>query len=264
VLLASSVIAGCATTPPQQCQPAIADDANADILNRWNEECSGLDRLQLKGQIQLEWEEQRDGRTSSRKEQGDMEMLLGGAARGSLRITKFGDVKYWVGMTPSHYWEFDLMSDPTTLRVRPPSVDDGGLLLSPELLRLLLAVDPWPGDAKVHVIGSDLRIAGSVFDGAFEAIVRRSDLRVERVNVDLGDRGRFSSVHRWTTGETPIGGTWHARRLATTVDLHVPDAMIKLSIRTATALSKQSFKSLADVWFDLDRIRGHLRPDVVE
>ncbi|MCP4837794.1 MAG: hypothetical protein GY894_00330 [Planctomycetes bacterium] len=262
--LASGVIAGCVTVTPPPCQPALPDDATASLLNQWSERCSDLDRLRFKGQIQLEWEDDQDGRQTSHKEQGDMELLLDGASRGSLRITKFGDVKYWLGMTPKRYWEFDLMSDPTRLRVRQPSVNDGGLLASPELLRMLLSLDPWPEGAKVQQRGSNLHISGTAFDGTFEATVRRSDLRVERVEVDLGDRGQFIGVHRWTTGATTIDNTASARQLAKTIDLHVPDSMIKLQVVTATALSAEALKPLADVWFDLDRIQTHLRPDVVE
>ncbi|MDP7070238.1 MAG: hypothetical protein QF561_02705 [Phycisphaerales bacterium] len=264
LLLVVGVFTGCVAGPDRSSGSSVIDGGAPAVLERWAIRCEGLQWLRLKGQIQLEWEEGAQGHRTARKEQGDMEVLLDGHEHASLRITKFGDVKFWVGMTPDRYWEFDMISEPSVLRVRPPSIDDGGLMISPSLFRMLLALDPWPDAASVERSGTSLKVTADVIGGTLVATLRASDLRVEQVVVDLGDTGRFTSEHRWTTGAIRVQDAPQARPLASVVDLHVPEALIKVSTSTARAFSEEAIRPVADIWFDLDRVRAHLRPDVVE
>ena len=248
-------IAGCRSAAPVTPHSDIGT-----VQARWNTSVEHYQRLRLRGQIQIHWQDE-DG---SHSEQGDLDALLDGETRSSMRITKFGDVMLWFTITPNRAWIFDMLSEPTRLTVRTPEELQTQLTIRPEVLRLLLGIDPWPADAKVQLSGGDVVLTATTLGGQLTATLEPSTLRPKVITLAFPEEGPFVGRHRWTTGEVRVGGAQGGRRIATVVDIVTPEALLKLRTSTIVALTAAEMKPLAAVWFDLDRVRSHLKPEVLE
>jgi hypothetical protein len=257
VAFVALVLAGC--TAPQPVAISSPDTVLAD----WARRTRPLERLQFEGQVQVEWEDEQ----GDHMEQGDLAAWLDGDQRSSLRVTKFGDVYLWYGATPDHVWVFDFVSEPSVLRQGPADRDMGAgtLAVRPAVLRMLMGLDPWPADALVTSEQDATVIRGPALGGQFEARLRPDDLQPLTITLTFPRRGRLVAEHRWTTGRVRVDSAPQARRLARVVDLHDAQAKAKVKIRTshAEALSGEQMDAQATV-FDLEKIKAHLRPDVVK
>ncbi|MDP7030169.1 MAG: hypothetical protein QF733_08110 [Phycisphaerales bacterium] len=249
---ASLLVAACAA-------PAPRGDAAADWRATWDASVAGLERLRLQGQIQVQWKDA-DG---SHREQGDLDAILDGDARSSLRVTKFGDVMMWIGVTPDQAWVFDMTSDPTTLTVGVPGAAEGQPMLPPSVLRLVLALDPWPsGTIRTVDDSGNVVLEGQVSGGSFRARLDAGTLRPIDVRFHRDDVGTVTGTHRWTTGEVRIAP--RVRVLARVVDVSAGDTLLKFRTSRGQVLSADDIARLAGVWFDVDRIAAHLKPELIQ
>lgn len=243
--------AGCVTHPPKPVEPV-------DWRASWNASVAGLDRIRLRGQIQVQWADE-DG---AHREQGDLDALLDGDSRISLRVTKFGDVMLWLGSTPAGSWMFDLTASPTTLTSSGPDDARGQPLLPPPVLRLVLGLDPWPAETARDQTMVGLVLKGALSGGTFTATLEPGTLRPLEVRFQRDDIGTVVGTHRWTTGVVHVApGT---RVLARVVDVQSGDTLLKFRTAKAQVILPDQMTRLAAVWFDVDRIASHLKPEVVE
>jgi len=242
---------GCASPPP-------VDATQTDWRSPWDASVAVLERVRLQGQIQVQWKDE-DG---SHREQGDLNALLDGDSRASLRITKFGDVMMWIGMMPSQAWVFDLTAEPTTLTIGEPGDAEGQPFLPPSVLRLVLALDPWPSGTTRTAEAGVIGLKGEVSGGSFQATLERGTLRPIEIRFERDDVGTVVGVHRWTTGEVRIAPT--ARPLARVVDVTARDTLLKFRTSRGQVISAEDMTRLAKVWFNVDRIAAHLKPEFVK
>lgn len=239
------------------------------VMSVWTSSVDGLERLELrKAAVQLELPTE-DGLDILKC---DLRAVIDGDRRASFRISKLGDVVIWLGITPPQSWMFDLLSDPTTLTIG--KIRDGGLpgLLQVDRFRLLMAIDPWPAGSTVTPDAGRFLINGILEGGQFEAVLRAEDLRPERVTIQLDDQDlSLTAHHRWYGRDCHVRDAPEARPLAPTVELQASSGEVcKITLEgdsrfAPKAISAESLdRPPLSNFFDLNRLRASLKPDVVE
>jgi hypothetical protein len=249
------ILHGCAG--PSPIEPRV------DILGvevQWSASVEPFERLRIRGQLQVEWTDD-DG---SHREQGDLDALLDGDRRTSMRLTKFGDVMLWISVTPTRAWIVDMLSDPSRLTVRSPEQLQGRLMVRPAVLRMLLGIDPWPADATVQLVDGSVVVTGETLGGQLTVALDANTLQPREIVLEFPNADRFVGRHRWTTGIVQVRDAPGGRALARVVDIVTPEGLLKIRSTTVQALTKESMSALGAIWFDLDRITAHLKPEVVE
>jgi hypothetical protein len=254
-VLATFMLMGCAA--PDKMTP----QQTKGVLGEWAAQTQSLDRVHLDGQVQFEWRDD-DG---DHMEQGDLGLWLDGDTRSSIRVTKFGDVYLWAGADSSHVWVFDFLSEPSVLRVAADSKSLGvdALAARPAVLRMLLGLDSFPSHSTVTHEHKYVVVTAKTLGGQLEARLSRDPLRPVQIAIDFPDQPRVVAQHRWTTGEVRIDGLPTARRLSRVVDVHDDTTIVKIRTSYAQALTATQMNDMATV-FDVEKIKAHLKPEVVE
>lgn len=105
------LLLGCAGAPQR-------DDAQraerGDVIERYNERTSRLDRLWARAVVSLEYTDE-DGRR--RNEQGEGHLQLLRPDRLALSVGKLGDVLVFLGCDAERYWWFDMAGDPSFVAI---------------------------------------------------------------------------------------------------------------------------------------------------
>lgn len=239
----------------------VAPPRRQGVLHAWATQTQSLERLQFDGQVQFEWRDD-DGK---HMEQGDLAHWLDGDTRSSMRVTKFGDVFVWAGADPSHVWVFDFLSEPSVLRVAKDSTSLGvdALAARPAVLRMLLGLDAFPMNSTVVIDQSHTVVTAETLGGQLEARLTGEPLRPVQISMTFLDQPRVVAIHRWTTGEVRIEGAYAQRRLARVVDVRDDTTTVKIRTSVAQALTSAEMNDRSNV-FDVEKIKAHLKPEVVE
>ena len=146
----------------------------------------------------------------------------------------------------------------------------GVLLLTPRTILLslrlggtLLGLDAFPLNSTVVIDQSHTVVTAETLGGQLEARLTGEPLRPVQISMTFPDQPRVVAIHRWTTGEVRIEGAHTQRRLARVVDVHDDTTTVKIRTSVAQALTPAEMNDRSTV-FDMDKIKSHLKPEVVE
>ncbi len=117
----TGVLTACATVPTTQTPASVAqtpmDEAALraefnPLIASHNARVAQLTTLDARGILEIRYRDE----TGSHFEQTDIELALASGGRGSLKLSKFGDL-FWIGGDGRQAWIFDLRPKPPTVVV---------------------------------------------------------------------------------------------------------------------------------------------------
>ncbi len=240
------LVTGC-TSPQPVNTPGDAVTGMASATS-----AASIDRLHLEGLVELHWTDE-DG---THREQGDLEVWMDGHDRVSMRVTKFGDVYLWMGVTPdTGFFLFDLTSEDSVLVTGTPT--DGPVWMrTPDLLRRMLGMAPVPETATVEAIDNAVTITCPLETGGEDVLtLDQTGRHLTALQLSLDDGTPVQVHHRDHGNGVDLG----VMQLARFVDVHVEGDLVRLRFAHGTADGE-----LPPAVFDLERLTQAMRPDRVE
>jgi hypothetical protein len=250
------------------------------LLAAHNERAARLATTYSDGVIELRWNDEH----GHHSEQGDLELWQTTDNRTAARISKVGDVKFWLGSSDRQWWLFDLLKndervlhrgthDQTAERLVALGVKPLALL---DLLGITaLADSPTAASGDAGTVTLDKQRGAWVIQGQG----RGGPLRVHLSQTDslpvhielLDSRGRVvatSDLSRYESVPIPNTAIMARPKMPRTIDIHLEesaegdmagDVKIALNQTVGEIDPKQ-----ADRIFNLDRLIAAMRPDRIE
>ena len=278
-------IAGCQNGPQattDRADPLTAPDGSTmsyeTLAATHNERLGQYRTVNARGNIELRWRDER-GRHF---EQGDLDFFLEQPNRTAFRISKLGEIYFWVGSGDQCIWFFDLSADPRRLTVDSIAAEwaaeEEGAAFRPLSVLDLMAL------SRLPEIGSDRDAPTVYYDDQRDAWrvtvegqggpvrlffdrATRQPIRAE--GLDENGRPMMQSViGRFRPVDQPTGRAGGVIRplMPTLVDIEPMDErvgsmQIKIALGSPTA---DVDRSVLDRIFDLERLVGSLRPELIE
>jgi hypothetical protein len=281
LILAS--IAGCKPrdieVKPPPALPAKAPSRQS-LLAAHNQRAARLATTYSDGVIELRWNDD-DGHHS---EQGDLELWQTTGNRTAARISKIGDVKFWLGSSAEQWWLFDLLRNDERILHRGTHDQTAERLVAlgvkPLALLDLLGITALSESANAAVIEAaavsvDAQrnawvIQGQGRGGAVRLHLSQADGLPVRIEL-LDARGRVvatSDLSRYESVPMPNTAIMARPRMPRTIDIHLEESAegdmagdVKIVLnQTVGEIDPKQMERI----FDLDRLIAALRPDRVE
>lgn len=210
-----------------------------------------LDTVHLRGLVELHWSDDE----GTHQEQGDLEVWIRGADHVSARVTKFGDVYFWSGVTPEGSFTFDLASDPTTLTTSD-SATGAAAVLPAATLRRVLGIAGLPQNATSTSGAGTVRVELDRPDGSHEVLdLDEGGRHVVFLTITTASGETVTAEHRDHGRGVTLGG--HV--LGRYVDVRFNGNLARLVFAQGTSPAE-----VPDAVFDVDRLRLALRPDRID
>lgn len=263
-----------ATTSPPGPGPGhpdpIDEAAIREQLALHNARVAQLDRIAAPGVIEFAWVDEAGDRHF--EPQVNTRLWIDLPRRSGLRLEKLGEVLFWLGSDDERYWLFDLTGAESTLfvrshhdaisatggsalRLRPLAIIDLlGLTPVPLVDDLVLTAEPSGWQVTAPGAGGEMRLSfadGSAWPHRVESLDRGG---VVTMHSRL-DRPRSVIVEGVSRAALP--------RMPTLIDIADPAGTITVKL----ALDEPSPPRAGAPWerfFDLEQLRGHLRPTRVD
>ncbi len=276
-------VGACKTTesmarPPRQ--PSIAPSYD-DIARTHNTRVTQLSELMTGGVVEITWTEA-DG--DRRREQGDVDLYYRGPDRTAMVITKFGDRYAWIGSNATHYWLFEIKSEPPRAYFGRHDGDERieafGLAADPRMVLDLLGLTPFPTAAAVTEAGGSpdvsydaahdgWRIARPLPDGGRLAItVDLTRLRPTVIDVfnPAGEPIAQSVLRAYEAVSIEGVNELAAPSLATNVTIDATDGSGRIRFVLANPSDGVSFgeSQIQDRFFDPAWLIKVNRPEIIE
>jgi hypothetical protein len=150
---------GCAELPRVVEQEAPEQfPSYEELVDRYNRNLDGVDRLWARAVVELEWEDEKGGHF----EQGEGHLIVVLPDRVALSLGKLGKTMFWAGSDGQRYWLFDTRDDKSKLYVgrndHPVDLDENGRRVGfpirpPELLKMLGIARIEPGVGAGGAVG---------------------------------------------------------------------------------------------------------------
>ncbi|HVP73598.1 MAG TPA: hypothetical protein VMS30_07660 [Phycisphaerales bacterium] len=259
--------------------PANAPSRQA-LLAAHNERAARLATTYSDGVIELRWNDEH-GRHS---EQGDLELWQTTGNRTAARISKIGDVKFWLGSSAEQWWLFDLLNndarvlhrgthDQTAERLVALGVKPLALLDLLGITALAEGTTAGGADAGAVTVDPDRGawvIKGQGRGGPLRMHLSQADSLP--VHIELLDaHGRVvaaSDLSRYESVPTPNTAVMARPKMPRTVDIHLEESVegdmagdVKIALnQTVGEIDPKQVERI----FDLDRLIAALRPDRIE
>lgn len=293
--LLPSVAVGCTSlgtvkNAEQGARASVADEvlrAEFDpLIAQHNERVARLTTIEARGIIEIRYRDE----SGSHFEQTDLELALTSGGRGSLKLSKLGDL-FWIGGDGRLGWIFDLRSKPPTAvvsengdlgveRAAAHAIRLGDLtVLSPASLRFVMGLTAIPSDACVVPLA---QAASSTLREAYRVAWRRGGMEVA---LAFGADGYVSELELREVDDAK--GVAHANgkvlatsRISDYEPAHV-DALSQLAwprvgtrVRVTAATRETSallvltepwaqVRRMKDRYFDLTALMQHFQPETV-
>ena len=261
--------------------PRVADAPSRQaLLASHNERAARLATTYSDGVIELRWNDEH----GHHSEQGDLEFWQTTGNRTAARISKIGDVKFWLGSSAEQWWLFDLLNNDERVLHRGTHDQAAERLVAlgvkPLALLDLLGITALTDDESTP--GGDA--AAVAFDAEREAWVikgqgRGGPLRIHLsrteslpVRIELLDaRGRVvatSGLSRYESVPTPNTAIMARPKMPRTIDIHLEESAegdmagdVKIALnQTVGEIEPKQLERI----FALDRLIAALRPDRVD
>ena len=231
--------------------PAPVQPGDAEAGRRLLADGGRVHTLQLEGLVELHWTDE-DG---DHVEQGDLELWLQGDDHISARVTKFGDVYLWTGITPETAFTFDLAGSPTTLLLHGEREGAAAVVPVAALRRLLglggLSESALTESAPGEVVLTDV----SPENGSTRITLDAAGSRIQTVTWTSPQGAVFEAAHRGHDKGVHVGGM----ALGRYVDVRYDDMMARLVF-----VEGQADEPLPGAVFNVERLTQALRPELVE
>jgi len=271
VFVALFAVHGC-TAPPDDindAEPRPAPPGYATIAAQYNDRVSQLVETYARGVVELRWVDD-DGRRHL-EPQVDFDAWINLPRHTSFRLEKLGELLLWAGSDQDGYWVFDLLDEPTTLRMGEygdgaSHRSDLALLGQPLLLLDLLGFAPMPrareDETTITWTGDglwDVRIGGRA---PMAYVIEPGRVLPHRVTIfdDAGQPIAESTLRRFERLDQAGVAVFNQPLVPTLIDVEYADGSASLRISIEPPTSDGSNEPLGVV-FDRERLAQSIRPD---